>query len=328
MNIDIHSHFFPLDAFRKAEKYRDSAPKVTLEKERYTVASRAGTRGNLGEGAQNAQARMRELDRMSIDIQAISPSPILLFYEEQPAAASYFSRLQNEAIAEVVRAHPDRFVGFGTVPLQDVSEAIAVAREAKELGLRGLEIGTSVEGKPLDDPEFEPFYDAVEQLDLLLFVHPTEGGGLERNDTIMGFLGNVVVFPYRTTLMIERMILGGLLEKYRNLRFCLAHGGGFLAYNVGRLDHAYAQRADFKDRISRKPSEYLKRIYFDSIVHSVLALQYLVQAVGADRIVMGTDYPMAMGEAEPVRKIMALGSISNEERAQMLGTNATRILRL
>jgi aminocarboxymuconate-semialdehyde decarboxylase len=328
MNIDMHSHFFPLDAFRKAEKYRASAPKVILENERYTVASRGGTRGSLGEGAHNAQARIRELDRMSIDMQAISPSPILLFYEERLDAASYFSRLQNEAIGEVVRAHPDRFVGFGTVPLQDVSEAISVAEEAKNLGLRGLEVGTSVEGKPLDDPEFEPFYDAVQQLDLLLFVHPTEGGGPERNDPMIGFLGNVVVFPYRTTLMIERMILRGLFEKYRNLRFCLAHGGGFLTYNIWRLDHAYTQRGDLKDRIPRKPSEYLKRIYFDSIVHSVVALQYLVQVVGADRVVIGTDYPMAMGETAPVPRIMALASVSDEERAQILGKNAMRILKL
>lgn len=328
MNIDMHSHFFPLDAFRQAQKYPESIPKITLENGRHTVASAGGKRGNLSEGAFDVAARIKDLDRMRIDMQAISPSPILLFYWDQPDPAAYFSRLQNQAISDVVREHPDRFVGFGTVPLQSIPEAISVAEEAKKLGLSGLEIGTSVDGKALDEPEFEPFYDAVQQLDLLLFVHPIEGGGVEANDPIMGFLGNVVLFTYRTTLMIERIIMKGILEKYRNLRFCLSHGGGFLPYNIWRLDHAYVQRHDLRDRIPSKPSAYLRRIYFDSIVHSVHALQYLVQVVGSDRVVIGTDYPMAMGDMEPVPKIMALGSASDEERAQILGKNAMGILKL
>jgi aminocarboxymuconate-semialdehyde decarboxylase len=328
MNIDIHSHFFPLDAFRKAEKYRENAPKVTLEDGRYAVTSGGGKRGNLAEGAYNAEARIKELDRMSIDIQAISPSPILLFYWEEPGSAAYFSRLQNQALCEVVRAHPDRFIGLGSVPLQSIPEAIAVASEAKNLGLKGLEIGTNVEGKALDDPQFEPFFEAAQRLDLLLFVHPIEGGGAEADDPLKGMLGNVLEFTYQTTLMVERMILKGIFEKYPNLRLCLAHGGGFLPYNIWRLDHAYSQRSDFRKSIPKRPSEYLKQIYFDSIVHSVIALQYLVQAVGPDRVVIGTDYPMAMGDMEPVPKIMALGSISEDERAQVFGKTAAKILRL
>ena len=148
MNIDIHSHFFPLDAFREAEKYGENAPKVTLEDGRLAVVSGGGKRGNLSEGAYNAEARIKELDRMSIDIQALSPSPILLFYWDEPGSAAYFSRLQNEAIGEVVRAHPDRFVGFGSVPLQSIPEAISVANQAKNLSLNGLEIGTMSRAKP------------------------------------------------------------------------------------------------------------------------------------------------------------------------------------
>ena len=327
MNIDIHSHFFPLDAFRKADKYRETAPKVTLENGRYAVASGRGKRGNLSEGAYDPDARIRELDRMSIDIQAISPSPILLFYSDHPDSAAYFSRLQNEAICEVVRGYPDRFVGFGTVSLQSIPEAISLAKEAKNLGLNGLEIGTNVEGKALDDPEFEPFFETVQRLDQLLFIHPIEAGGAE-GDLFKVMLGNVLEFTYQTTLMVERMILKGIFEKYPNLRLCLAHGGGFLPYNIWRLDHAYSQSSDFRKNIPKRPSEYLKQIYFDSIVHSVLALHYLVQAVGPDRVVIGTDYPMAMGDTEPVPKINALHSISEEERAQILGKTAAKILQL
>ena len=327
MNIDIHSHFFPIEALRNPGKYRDKAPKILLENGRCTVISGGGKRGNLAEGAYDAVARIEALDQMNIDMQAISPSPILLFYWDEPAAAAYFSRLQNEMIQAVVRGHPDRFVGFGSVPLQSVPEAIAVAEEAKRLGLKGLEIGTSVGDKQLDDPAFEPLYDAAQSLDLLLFVHPTEDG-IESDDPLTGMLGNVLQFPYRTTLMIERMILKGLFDRYQNLRLCLSHGGGLLAYNIWRLDHAYEQRNEFRKNISKKPSEYLKKIYFDSILHSGVALQYLIQVVGSDRVVIGTDYPMAMGDFEPVRKIMALSLLSDQERSQILGANAIRALNL
>ena len=327
MNIDLHSHFFPLEAFRSAVQHRDKAPQIILENGRYAVVSGGGKRGNLSAGAYDPEARIQELDSMSIDLQAISPSPILLFYRDRADAAAYFCRLQNEAIQQVVDAHPDRFVGFGSVPLQSPREAMVIAEEARRLGLKGLEIGTSVEGKPLDDAEFEPFFEAAQRLNLLLFVHPIEGGA-EGADPLTGMLGNVLEFPYRTTMMIERMILKGLFERYPNLRLCLSHGGGLLPYNIWRLDHAYHQRSEFRKNISRKPSEYLRHLYFDSIVHSVDTLRYLVRTVGPERVVIGTDYPMAMGDFEAVAKVRALGSVSEEEREQILGKNAQRALGL
>jgi aminocarboxymuconate-semialdehyde decarboxylase len=326
MNVDMHSHFFPIEALSRAGKYQDQAPQILLEDGRRTVISGGGTRGKLGAGAYDPTARIMALDEMNIDLQAISPSPILLFYWDKPATAAYFSRLQNEAIQEIVNGHPDRFVGFGSVPLQSVTEAIAIAEEAKKIGLKGLEIGTSVGDKRLDDAVFEPFYDAAQNLDLLLFVHPTEDG-IDTDDPLTGMLGNVLQFPYRTTLMMERMILKGLFEKYPNLSVCLSHGGGLLAYNIWRFDHAYHQRNEFRKNISKRPSEYLGRMYFDSILHSEVALSYLIQVVGADRVVVGTDYPMAMGDFEPVRRINAL-NLSDEDRARILGSNAIRALKL
>jgi aminocarboxymuconate-semialdehyde decarboxylase len=326
MNIDLHSHFFPIEALANPGKYQDRSPKIQLEKGKLTVSSGGGMRGNLGEGAYNPAARIKAVDEMSIDLQAISPSPILLFYWDDAAAAAYFSRLQNEAIQAVVKQHPDRFVGFGSVPLQDVPEAIAIAREAKSIGLKGLEIGTAVGEKPLDDPDFEPFYDTIQALDLLLFVHPLEDG-IDTTDPMTGMLGNVAHFPFRTTLMIERMILKGMFEKYPNLRLCLSHGGGLLAFNIWRLDHAYKLRAEFRKNIAQPPSTYLKKLYFDSIVHSATALQYLIQVVGADRVVVGTDYPMAMGDFEIVRTFDLI-NLSNEERDQVLGVNAIKALNI
>ncbi|MBI2533240.1 MAG: amidohydrolase [Deltaproteobacteria bacterium] len=233
MNIDLHSHFFPIEALQNPGKYQDRAPKIVLDKDKLSVTSQIGMRGGLGAGAYDAAARIKALDEMKIDLQAISPSPILLFYWEDAAVAAHFSRRQNEAIQAVVQKHPDRFVGFGSVPLQSVGDSIAIAREAKAMGLKGLEIGNAVGDKPLDDPLFEPFFAAAQELDMLLFVHPLEGG-LDADDPLAPILGNVLQFTFRTTMMVERMILKGMFEKYPNLRLCLSHGGGLLAFNIWR----------------------------------------------------------------------------------------------
>lgn len=326
MNIDLHSHFFPIEALQNPGKYENRAPTIVLDKGNLSVTSQIGMRAGLGAGAFDPAARIKALDEMKIDLQAISPSPILLFYWEEPAVAAHFSRKQNEAIQAVVKKHPDRFVGFGSVPLQSVGDSIAIAREAKAMGLKGLEIGNAVGDKPLDDPTFEPFFDAAQALDLLLFVHPLEGG-VDADDPLAGILGNVLQFTFRTTLMVERMILKGMFEKYPNLRLCLSHGGGLLAFNIWRLDHSYGLRPDLKKSVPRKPSDYLAKLYFDSIVHSVAALRYLIEVVGAERVVIGTDYPMAMGDFAPVQKIQQL-NLSESERGQILGANAGRALNL
>jgi aminocarboxymuconate-semialdehyde decarboxylase len=326
MNIDLHSHFFPLEALRNPGKYESRAPKLVLENAKLSVTSQIGYRPGLGTGAYDPAARIKALDAMNIDLQALSPSPILLFYWEDAAVAAHFSRRQNEAIQAVVQRHPDRFVGFGSVPLQSIADSIAIAQEARSMGLKGLEIGNAVGDKPLDDPMFEPFFDAAQELDMLLFVHPLEGG-LDADDPLSPVLGNVLQFTFRTTMMVERMILKGMFEKYPNLRLCLSHGGGLLAFNIWRLDHSYGLRPELRKQVPRRPSEYLKKLYFDSIVHSAAALDYLVKVAGADRVVIGTDYPMAMGDFEPVAKIKAL-DLPTPQRDLILGANAARALNI
>jgi aminocarboxymuconate-semialdehyde decarboxylase len=297
-----------------------------LDKGKLSVTSQIGFRPGLGPGAYDPSARIKALDEMSIDIQAISPSPILLFYWEEPAVAAHFSRKQNEAIQEIAKRHPDRFVGFGSVPLQSIADSIEIAREAKSMGLKGLEIGNAVGDTPLDHASFEAFFDAAQELDMLLFVHPLEGG-LDADDPLSPILGNVLQFTFRTTMMIERMILKGMFEKYPSLRLCLSHGGGLLAFNVWRLDHSYSLRTELKKIIPEKPSGYLKKLYFDTIVHSIAALRYLVKVVGAGRVVIGTDYPMAMGDFEAVQKVMQL-DLPAAERELILGDNAAQALNI
>jgi aminocarboxymuconate-semialdehyde decarboxylase len=157
MNIDLHSHFFPVEALQDPGKFENRAPKLVLTDGKLSVTSQIGSRPGLGAGTYDPLARIKALDEMKIDMQAISPSPILLFYWEDAAAAAHFSHRQNEAIQEVVKKYPDRFIGFGSVPLQSVPESIAIAQEAKNMG-QGLEIGNAVGDKPLDDSSFEPFF--------------------------------------------------------------------------------------------------------------------------------------------------------------------------
>ena len=195
------------------------------------------------------------------------------------------------------------------------------------MGVKGLEIGTTVRGKPIDEREFEPFFRAAERLDLLLFFHPIEASDGAKSDPLTGVLNPVSMFPYQTTVAIERLILKGIFEKHSDLRVCLSHGGGFLPYNIWRLDHAYSQRKDLKKEIPEKPSEYLKRMYFDSILHSPLALEFLIKVVGPERVVIGSDYPMLMGDDDPISKIMAL-PIGQKERDLITEQNALRALGL
>src|ERR1044072_8793277 len=155
MNIDLHSHFFPVEALKNPGRYERHAPKLVLEKDKLSVTSQIGVRAGLGPGAYDPAVRIKALDQMSIDLQAISPSPVLLFYWQEPEVAAHFSRRQNEAIQTIVKKFPDRFVGFASGPWQSVPKASAVPHEAKSMGLKGLEVGNAVGEKPLDDPSFE-----------------------------------------------------------------------------------------------------------------------------------------------------------------------------
>jgi aminocarboxymuconate-semialdehyde decarboxylase len=234
MNIDLHSHFFPVDALRKPGKYEHRAPEIVLDGGKLFVRSQIGFRPGLGAGAYDPLARIKALDEMQIDLQALSPSPILLFYWEEPAVAAHFTRRQNEAIQQVAQKYPDRFV--------------------------------AVDDKPLDDPSFEPFFEAAQRLDMLLFVHPLEGG-LNADDSLSPVLGNVLQFTFRTTMMVERMILTGMFEKYPNLRLCLSHGGGLLAFNIWRLDHYMAPRSFIRiaSRIEKNRSAETVGVFEESL---------------------------------------------------------------
>ena len=273
------------------------------------------------------QERLKDMDRMGIAIQAISPGPNQFYYWTDGELGLKVARLQNDRVAEIVRTHPDRFVGMGTLPLQDTGKAVQeLERVVKELGFHAVEISSNVTGMDFDDPRFEPFWAKVQELDVLVFVHPVGFSDAARLKDY--YLNNVIGQPMEEAVFVSRLIFGGVLERYPNLKVVVGHGGGYLPYYPGRMDHAYKVRPECKQHISRPPSEYLKKFYFDSIVYQEPSLENLVRFAGSAHVLLGTDYPFDMGEDDPVGFINKLKSVPQAERDKILGGNAIRLLKV
>lgn len=273
------------------------------------------------------EERFKDMDRMGIDVQAISPLPTQYYYWTEGELGLQLARMQNERVAEVVRAYPTRFVGMGTLPLQDVERAVQeLERVVKELGLRAVEISSNVNGVDFDDPRFEKFFAKAEELDVLLFIHPlgfTDGRRLRDY-----YLTNVIGQPLDSTVAVSRLIYGGVLERHPQLKICVAHGGGYLPFYAGRMDHAYQVRPECQHFITRPPSTYLRQLYFDTVLYREESLAYLVKQMGSGHVLLGTDYPADMGEADPVGYVGRVRSLSRAEKENICGGNAARLLKI
>lgn len=268
--------------------------------------------------------RLADMDRLGIDIQAISPSPGQYFYFTEPEFGRDLARLVNDGIADAVAQHPDRLVGLGTVPLQNTDLAIAEMRRAvKDLGLRGIEINSNVNGRDLSDAGLRPFFAAAEELGVMLFLHPLGFTQAERLSE--HYLNNLIGNPLESTIALSHLIFGGVLEDHPGLKICVAHGGGYLPSYRGRMDHAWRVRPDCRRHISRPPSDYLRKLWFDTLVFDPLQLRALIDAFGTDRLCLGTDYPFDMSEPDPVGFHSGLTEV---EQLAILGGNAAALLGL
>jgi aminocarboxymuconate-semialdehyde decarboxylase len=270
-------------------------------------------------------ARLAHMDKQGIDMQAISPAPSQYYYWADPELGRASARLVNDNIAAIVAAHADRFVGMGTVPLQAPEIAVAeLERMVRELGLRGVEICTDVAGEELSSPRFRPFFAKAEELGVVVFMHPsgyTDGSRLADHYFI-----NVVGNPLASTVAVSHLIFGGVLDAYPRLKMVVAHGGGFLPAYSGRMDHAHRARRDLRREIQKRPTGYLKKLYFDTIVFTDHQLEYLVQQWGADHILLGSDYPFDMATPDPVGHVMGARKLRRADKAKILGGNAMRLL--
>ena len=275
----------------------------------------------------SVEARLAAMDKQGIDVQAISPAPSQYYYWADPELGRAAARLCNDNIAGIVAAHPDRFVGMGTVPLQAPELAVSeLERMVSELGLRGVEICTDVAGEELSSARFRPFFAKAEELGIVVFMHPsgyTDGGRLADHYFI-----NVIGNPLASTVAVSHLIFGGVLEAYPRLKLVVAHGGGFLPAYSGRMDHAHRARSDLRREIQKRPTSYLKKLYFDTIVFTDHQLEYLVRQWGADHVLLGSDYPFDMATRDPVGHVMGARKLTRAEKTKILGGNAVRLLKI
>lgn len=294
----------------------------------FTSAATQAVNGKLfsaiGAKLGGGETRLADMDHLGVDVQAISPSPGQYYYFAPPELGREAARLINDTIARAVQSHPDRLVGLGTVPLQNVDMAIEEMRRCvKELDLRGIEISTNVNGRELAEDDFRPFFAAAEELGILLFMHPL---GFSHGQRLSDhYLDNIIGNPLESTIALSHLIFGGVLDRHPGLKLCVAHGGGYLPAYWGRMDHAFRAREDCRQHISRAPSTYLRQVWLDTLVFDREQLHQLVRTHGADRLCLGTDYPFDMAEPDP---LAFHDHLDETVKARVLGLNAADLLGL
>lgn len=270
--------------------------------------------------------RLQTMDRQGVTFQAVSIAPPQYHYWAEPDLGTEVAKIGNDAIATLVDTLPERVVGLGTLPMQSPERAVTeLERITATFGFPGVSINPSAEGVDYDDARYEQFWAKVEELDVLVVLHPNGFSNGER--LTRHYLVNVVGNPMETTVALSNIVLGGVIERHPRLKLLAVHGGGYLPFYMDRMDHAYRNRPDVGANIKRAPSTYLKQLYFDSVVFGD-GLDYLVDRVGADHILMGTDYPYDMGEVDPVGRVDRVGNASPEEKKRIKGDNAARLLGL
>lgn len=279
------------------------------------------------------EARIPECDQAGVHVQVLSPVPGLAFnYAARAEDCLTVAKFTNDHLAQVVKKHPKRFVGLGTIPMQSPKLAIEELKRIKDIGLTGVEIGSRVNRWNLDNPELLPVFKEMAKLDLPVFIHPWD---MEPQDRLKEhWAAWLVGMPFETSLAIFSMITGGVFDNVPDLKACFAHGGGSMPVLTGRWDQGYRMRGDLvATDCSKKPSEYLGHFWTDSLVHNKLVLKLLVEMVGEDKVTLGTDYPFPLGELyEPVAEGKGLdyaagrlirdAGLPDDQQAKLLGENA------
>ncbi len=328
--VDLHCHYLnpqvnAKTAHLNAAKYDATviyANQLTNDTNVKQMATRAPKLAGVTE-------RLKDMDRMGVDIQAVSPAPYHFFYFTEPDYGAELAREVNEGIAAVVAGNPDRFVGLGSVPLQNADLAVRELDHAvKNLGLRGVEICTNVNGKNLTDPSLglEKFFARCAELGVLVFMHPlgySDGERLRNH-----YFNNVIGNPLESTVAVSHLIFDGVMARHPKLKVLVAHGGGFIAHYWARMDHAWRARPDTRTVIKRKPSSYLEKFYFDTITHDPVMVKRLIDRFGADHVILGTDYPYDMADDDPLGTIAEIQRLPKADRELVVGGNAARLLKI
>jgi aminocarboxymuconate-semialdehyde decarboxylase len=328
--IDIHCHYFNPEVGKKAAVLNPAQQEVAwIHANQHTRDVNAKQMQDRAPKLSTIEVRLADMDRMGIDVQAVSPAPFQYYYFAEPAFGAELARGVNDGIAGIVAKWPDRFVGIGTVPLQDADLAVKeLDRAVKALGLRGVEINTHVNGRNLTDPALglEKFFARVQELGVVLFIHPN--GFTDAQRLTDHYFNNVIGNPMETTIAVSHLIFDGVMQRNPKLKVVLAHGGGYLAHYWARMDHAHRARPDCRRVIKRPPSSYLSKFFFDTITFDPDMLRHLVDKYGADHVLLGTDYPYDMGEEDPVGLIESVKRLPRAEKDLIMGGNAAKLLKI
>ncbi|MEU9094221.1 amidohydrolase family protein [Streptomyces sp. NPDC087901] len=270
-------------------------------------------------------ARLAAMDAQGVDVQLVSPSPSHYHYWADRDTAEKVYRLANEATAAHCAQAPDRLRGLGLVPLQHPDLMVRALDHALDQGLAGVEISSHAPGRELSDPAYEPFWSRAQETGAILFLHPFGCTLDERLD--QWYLSNTVGQPTENAVALSHLIFSGALDRHPSLKLIAAHGGGYLPTHIGRSDHAWSARSDAGAGCAHLPSSYLRRIYFDSLVHDPRVLGSLIEAAGADRVLLGSDFPFDMGSEDPVGALRA-ARLPETDFDAVRGANAAALLRL
>ena len=330
LRVDIHCHYLnPAVAAKVAhlnpgqhEPSVQYANQLTREVNVKQMQDRAAKLSTI-------EVRLQDMDRMGIDIQAVSPAPNQTYYWTDPGFGAELARTVNDRLAEIVATWPERFVALGTVPLQNVDLAVAeLVRAVKTLRLRGVEINPSVNGMDLTDRRLnlEKFFAKVQELDVIIFMHPIGFTNGER--LVDHYFNNVIGNPLETTVATSHLIFDGVMERNPKLKVVLPHAGGYLAHYWARMDHAHRARSDCRTVIKKAPSRYLEKFYFDTITFDPQMLRQMIDRYGAEHVLLGTDYPYDMGVENPLQFIASVPRLKGEEKARIMGGNAARLLKI
>jgi aminocarboxymuconate-semialdehyde decarboxylase len=327
--VDVHAHALVLPAHELAMGQPAAADARAVEAVTFGAEAMDVNRQQIGRILRlltEFDARIAKMDGMGVDVQLVSPSPQHCHEWADAATSGRLTRMVNEGIAELCARQPDRLVGLGTAPLHHPSLAVdELTHAVAALGLRGVEISTSAGGRELSHPDLEPFWARAEELGALVFIHPwgcTLGHRLDQH-----YLANVVGQPLETTLALSHLIFSGLLDRHPDLRILSSHGGGYLPYYVGRSDHAWEVRPDARTP-RRRPSEYLRQLYFDGLVYDPQILAALIARVGVEHVMLGTDYPFDMGIEDPLARLDAVLGLSPRDAELIRGATAAAVLDL
>ncbi len=327
ITIDVHAHMLPEETIRLLGKESPRvAPKLTEENGAIImlidgkVVQRPMPREIF-----DLDLRLADMDRHDVAMQLVCATVQTFFYDVEAELSAACAALQNDEIAAVAKRRPDRFMGLATLPLQAPAKAAEeLERAMTALGLRGAQIGSNVNGRNLDDPALEPVWTVANALKAFILVHPH--GEILPGDRLKSYyMRNFVGLPFETTMAGASLVFGGVLQRFPDIRFCLCHGGGFVPYQAGRFVHAWNVRAEPKVHLREAPEASLGRLYYDSITHSPRALQFLIDEVGADHVLLGSDYPFDMGNLDCVAKVEALAA-PQEVRDSVLGKRAMELL--